>query len=152
MDCQHVETLPLTPTKFVVETLVSTKECPTIDSVKQKLECLKDKVVSESDYLSLIKSRRILFCPNTEKWHMITTIEDNNSKSAFNALTTHFSNVNERVFMTSTLIAITDAALYDDLQAEADGCLRVLDKNFTDEEWRHYNIDVVTTLLSKIVH
>jgi len=140
------------PSKVVVETHVSTSECPTIDSIKEKLATFKYQKKPENHYTAFLMSRRILFCPSKNTWVMILFLEDTKDGSAYDAITEHFSDLSERVFNTSTFVRMTSAESYDELQAEANGCLRVLDKNFTDENWQHFNIEAVTSLLSKIIH
>tara|TARA_B100001939_G_scaffold331251_1_gene329084 strand:- start:570 stop:1055 length:486 start_codon:yes stop_codon:yes gene_type:complete len=137
----------------VIEYGVPVFDYPTIDSVRSTL----GKYIEEfkhtermQEWVKRTVGRRILFCPTHKCWHVIVIMEKRGLNAA--QLGSYFDWSNEVGFKSAFRIRSTQGNFYNELQAEADGCIKVLEQNFNEVEWEHYNMEVVSNLLSKITH
>lgn len=137
----------------VVEYSVSTKECPTIDAMRQKLSYFLHKFKNSEKMQKWVErtvGRRILYCPTSKTWHIIVFI--NKEEMNCTELGEFFDWAKEIGFQTAHRLRSVSGEAYDELQAEADGCIAVLEQNFTDVEYEEKNMHLVANLLSKITH
>ena len=137
----------------VIEYTVDTGECPTIDSMRQKLSYFLHKFKNSEKMQKWVErtvGRRILYCPTSKAWHVIVFI--NKDEMNCTQLGEYFDWAKEIGFQTAHRLRSSSGEAYDELQAEADGCIAVLQQNFTDQEYQQKNVCIVANLLAKITH
>ena len=115
--------------------------------------CIRDRFKDTErmkEYCQRTIGRRILFCPTYNIWHIVGVFDTAGINQS--QLGGYFDWANSIGFKTAFHIRTTRGDFYNELQAEADGCIKIIEQRFNDEQWDEFNMDAVSDLLSKIVH
>ena len=148
---EAIENLPLFADErhSVIEYLIDLEECSSIQALKQKLKLFLAKFQADArmgDWIQRVKARRFLFCPNWSKWHVIVVVDTTGFSQA--QIGSYFDFCAEIGFDTAKHIKTTAGISFVESAAEAQGCIRVLDQNFNDHQYKEYNLDRVAKYLA----
>ena len=148
---EAIENLPLFADErhSVIEYLIDLEECSSIQLLKQKLKLFLVKFQADErmgDWIQRVKARRFLFCPTWNKWHVIVVVDTTGFSQA--QIGSYFDFCAEIGFHTAKHLRTTDGIGFSESAAEAAGCIRVLDQNFNDHQYKEYNLDRVTKYLA----
>lgn len=137
----------------VIEYSVATSECPTIDAMRKGLYEFLERFRKDhkpEQWNSRVIARRILFCPNSNTWHIIVFLDKRDLTAA--KLGAFFDWTKSIGFETAHRLRSSSGEAYDELRAEAEGCIAVIEQKFNDQEFEEKNISIVANLLAKLTH
>ena len=137
----------------VLEYLVGLGECNSIDALKFKIRKFYEEYGTDdyiSSWIKRIKCRRFLFCPNENKWHVIAVVNTEGLDQV--EIAGYFDAARKILFKSSKYVRTTAGERFQEEKCEAEGCIRVLDENFDDEEFREYNLDRIAKYLARSIH